>query len=71
MKESSTVGLTIPYDVADNITKITLIDHLNYLREEVRLHVEQGKYMHPEDYQSHTVKLIPALELVVDFFGGE
>ena len=70
MKTNLTGVISIPFEVADGITKATLIEQLGYLREEVRLHVEEGSYMHPEDYHNSMVKLIPALELLIDYFGG-
>ncbi len=63
-------GLTIPYEVADNITLATLQDQLKYLKEEVRLHVEQGQYLHPEDYHNSMTRLIPALEVLIPYYGG-
>lgn len=62
--------LRIPYEVADGIAVAVLKDQLSYLKEEVRLHVEDGQYMHPEDYEESVTKLIPALELIIPFFGG-
>ncbi len=66
----SNKGLTIPYEVADNITLATLQDQLKYLKEEIRLHVEQGQYLHPEDYHNSMTRLIPALEVLVPYYGG-
>ena len=63
-------GVPIPFEVADAITKATLIEQVGYLREEVRQHMEEGGYMHPEDYNNSMVKLIPAMELLIDYFGG-
>jgi hypothetical protein len=63
--------ITIPYEVADGITLATLQDQLKYLREEIRLHTEEGKYLHPEDYHNSMTKYIPALELLIEYFGGE
>jgi len=62
--------LRIPYEVADGIAVAVLKDQLSYLKEEVRLHVEDGQYMHPEDYEESVTKLIPALELIIPYFGG-
>jgi hypothetical protein len=45
-------------------------DQLKYLIEETRLHVEEGKYLHPEDYHNNVVKYIPALKLPIGYFGG-
>jgi hypothetical protein len=63
-------GLTIPFEVADKITLATMQEHLGYLKEEVRLHVEDGHYLHPEDYHSSMTKLIPALETLIPYYGG-
>lgn len=63
--------LEIPYEVADGITLACLTDHYKYLKEETRAHVEEGQYLHPEDYHNNMTKLIPALETLIPFFGGE
>lgn len=64
-------GLLIPFEVADGITLATLQDQHKMLKEEVRRHVEEGKYLHPEDYHNSMVNLIPALETLIEYFGGE
>lgn len=64
-------GLVIPLDVADGITVACLHQHLAYLQEEVRAHKEDGEYMHPEDYVDSTTKYIPALQILIPYFGGE
>lgn len=63
-------GLTIDFETADRITVCSLKDQLGYLKEEVRLHVEEGKYLHPEDYHESMTKLIPALETLIKYYGG-
>lgn len=63
-------GLTIPYEVADGIAVASMQDQLKYLKEEVRLHVEEGQHLHPEDYHNSMTKLIPALETLIPYFGG-
>lgn len=63
-------GLTIPFEVADKITLSCMQDQLKYLKEEVRLHVEEGSYLHPEDYHNSMTKLIPSLEILIEYFGG-
>ena len=66
-----TNGLTIDYETADRITLTVMQDHLGYLKEEVRAHVEDGAYMHPEDYHESMTKYIPALETLIKYFGGD
>lgn len=63
-------GLMLDYDTADRIALCVMQDQLKYLKEDVRLHVEEGQYMHPEDYHESMTKLIPSLETLIKYFGG-
>ena len=63
-------NLEIPFEVADGITLASLKDQVKYLKEEIRLHVEEGQYLHPEDYHNSMVNLIPAMELLIHYYGG-
>ena len=63
-------GLVIPYEVADGIAVAIMKDHLSYLKEELRLHLEEGHYLHPEDLANSQNKYIPALETLIPYFGG-
>lgn len=63
-------GLQIDYETADRIALLVMQDQLRYLKEEVREHIEEGKYLHPEDYHLSTTKYIPALETLIKYFGG-
>lgn len=63
-------GLTIPFEVADGIALACMQEQLSYLKEEVRLHVEEGQYLHPEDYHESMTKLIPSLEILIKYYGG-
>lgn len=70
--------LTIPYEVADGITKATLIDHRNYLKSELEQWEANpktednptGYWLHPEDVVKN-MTLIRSLNEVIRFFGGE
>lgn len=62
--------LEIPFEIADGIVLASLKNHLGYLEEEVRLHVEEGKYLHPDDYHNSVVNLIPAMETLIAYYGG-
>jgi hypothetical protein len=64
-------GLKIDYETADRIALCVMKDQLRYLKEEIRLHVEEGKYLHPEDYHLSTTKYIPALETLIEYWGGD
>ena len=63
-------NLEIPWEVADGIVVASLKNHIGYLREEVRLHTEEGKYLHPEDYHNSMVNLIPSMEKIIAYYGG-
>lgn len=63
-------GLEIDFETADRITVLVMKEHLELLQEEVRCHVEDGTYMHPEDYHLNSAKYIPALETLIKYFGG-
>ncbi len=64
-------GVVLDFETADRIALATMKDQLKYLKEEVRLHMEEGKYMHPEDYHESMTKLIPSLEILIPYFGGD
>ena len=64
-------NLEIPFEVADGIVLASLQNQISYLKEEIRAHVEEGAYLHPEDYHNSMVNLIPAMELLIDYYGGQ
>lgn len=76
-------GLTIDFETADRITVACMKDQLAYLlrdqrwfeaSEEERVALEEeygyGPYVHPEDYANNASKYIPALRLLINYFGG-
>ena len=63
-------GITLDFETADKITLDSMKNHLSYLKEEVRLHVEEGQYLHPEDYHDSMTRLIPAFETLIKYYGG-
>lgn len=64
-------GVRIPFEVADGITLASLKDQYNYLKEELRAHVEEGQYLHPDDVKYTRYELIPALEVLIQYYGGD
>ena len=64
-------GLTIDYETADRIAIRVMQDQLAYLKEEIRLHLEEGHYLHFEDLDNSLTKYIPALETLIEYFGGK
>ena len=63
-------NLEIPFEVADSIVLASLKEHIGYLKEEIRAHVEEGAYLHPEDYHNSMVHLIPSMEKIIAYYGG-
>jgi hypothetical protein len=63
-------GLEISFEVADGITLANLTNQRDYLKEEMRLHLEEGQWLHPEDL-GNSVKLIAAMELLIPYYGGK
>jgi ribosomal protein S12 methylthiotransferase accessory factor YcaO len=62
-------GCVIPWEAADAITLSTLKEQYAYLVEELRKHDEEGDWMHPEDVENSRQNLIPALEIIINYFG--
>jgi hypothetical protein len=76
-------GIKIPYEVADGVAIAVMQDQLDYLLkeqmwfeadDEQRLVYKMdwgfGLYVHPEDYAKNAKEYIPALKLLIDYFGG-
>lgn len=71
-------NMAIPYEVADGITKASLIDGRNYLQSELdQWHANpktednpNGYWIHPEDIAKN-YNLIRAMNLLIDYYGGE
>jgi hypothetical protein len=71
-------GLVIPHEVADGLTRANLIDAKHYLQSELDKWAENpkdelnpdGYWLHPDDVVGNG-KLIRALSLIIDYYGGE
>jgi hypothetical protein len=63
-------GLTIDWETADRITVTNLKEQLDTLQTELDNHTNNGKYMHPEDVSNTVSKYIPALKILIDYYGG-
>lgn len=73
----------IDYETADRIVLDRLKDQLSYLekeqqwfetevdsREQLELQWGHGIYVHPDDYENNRDRYIPALKLLIEYFGG-
>ena len=65
------MSIAIDVETGDRIALCVLQDHYKYLTEEVQRHLQEGQYLHPVDLAHSQNKLIPALELLISYFGGE
>jgi hypothetical protein len=76
-------GMVIPFEVADGITLANLQGQLDYHLKEVLYYessLEKRAKLkkkwgwspgtHPEDYGNSKLKYIPALELLIEYYGG-
>jgi hypothetical protein len=71
-------NLEIPFEVADGITRVNLIESRNYLKSELEQWHENprdennptGYWMHPDDIVKNS-KLIRAMDLIIDYYGGD
>ena len=61
--------LELDGETADRITLINLQDQYDYLKEELRAHIEDGQYLHEEDVLKNH-QLIYCLEKLISYFGG-
>lgn len=63
-------SITLDSDTADRIALQVMREHLAFLVDEVARHLSSGNYMHPEDLEKTQRTVIPALETLIDYFGG-
>lgn len=63
-------GIVIPFETADAITIATLKAQLRHLEQELEQHAA-GEWMHPEDVANSQEKFIPALRLIIEYYGGD
>ena len=59
----------IDFETADRITLLNLQNQRDYLKEELRAHIEDGKYLHEEDVLKNH-QLIYCLDNLIAYYGG-
>ena len=64
------MGLEIDHETADRITVLSLKEQLGYLMADLASYKENGTWMHPEDVVNTEYNLIPAMEAIIDYYGG-
>lgn len=63
-------GFVIPHEVADGITKASLIEHRKYLESELESHFKNGSWMHEEDITINR-EMIYCMTKLIAYYGGE
>jgi hypothetical protein len=59
----------LDYDLVDAITLKALKSHRKILKKQLKNHLENGAWMHQDDVVN-TPKLINALDVIIDYYGG-
>jgi hypothetical protein len=59
----------LDYDLVDAITLKALKNHRKMLKRQLKDHLENGSWMHPEDVVN-SAKLIDAMDVIIDYYGG-
>ena len=63
------MAIELDIEVANGITLATLKENMEYLKKELDEH-RNGAWMHPEDAYNSEFVLIPALTILIDYYGG-
>lgn len=61
--------IELDIETVDRITLLSLQDHHDFLREELRAHIEDGQYLHPDDVTKNH-QLIYCLDKLIHYYGG-
>ena len=69
------IGLTLDYETADRIVRLSLTEHRDYLQSELDQHyatqdTEDPYWLHPEDVDNNHL-LIKRINSLLDYYGGE
>jgi hypothetical protein len=60
-----TGSIALDSETADNITYLTLKEHLSILQEQMDKHINNGEYMHSDDFKLNK-KFIGCLEILIE-----
>jgi hypothetical protein len=61
--------IELDHKAADAITVHVLKDQRSLIKKEIKAHLKKGEYMHPEDLAFNQTTLLPALEVIIKYFG--
>jgi hypothetical protein len=62
-------SITLDNETADRIAVCVMKEHLELLKDDLRQHADEDRFMHPEDLIKTERELIPALETLIKYFG--
>lgn len=63
-------GLTIDWEVADQIALASLVEHYRMLEQEIEDYVGRRITIHPDDF-ARNLNLLDALEQCIRYYGGK
>lgn len=61
----------LDYETVDNITKHNLDEIRNSIRFDLEEAARGNKWMHEEDVKNYSKNILPALNVLLDYFGME
>ena len=64
-------GIVLDWEAADKITVDVLKEQRDYLEKELKLYRKGKQWMHEEDVRRSQEELIPALNVIIKYFGTE
>lgn len=63
-------GIVLDFETADRITIDNLKESLAVIKKEIKDHLENGAYLHPEDLVEYQTVLIPSIKTLIKYYGG-
>lgn len=65
-----TKGIKLDYETADRITLDNLKASLSCIEKETKNHLKKGTYLHPDDLATNQTIYMPALKILIKYYGG-
>lgn len=63
-------GIVLDFETADRITLDNLKESLAVIKTEIKNHLKNGSYLHPEDLVEYQTILIPSIKALIKYYGG-
>jgi len=76
-KKDHVQGIRIPFELADQVTLVSLKEHRGYLKKELKQWNKnpktddnpEGYWLHPDDVVKNTI-LIKQMDAIIEYYGG-